>query len=333
VLQALLGTAAVALICLIALRLWGTLTALVAGSIAAVYPPLVLVGSSLMSEPLFIAVELGAVLAALVHRDSSRRWRWVLLSGVLTGLAALTRGNGLALLVPLWFLVWNERPRWSWRALRAPLALVAATVVTLVPWSVRNQVVFGQFVGITTQGGYALAGTYNPQVQHDRRYPAMWQAPFTEVAAIDRADPTATEATISRHLMTGALDYITAHPASLLKSVYWNTLRLLNLRGAGFERWFAPYEGYPPTLAGLSVYAFWVLALAAIAALFARAARAVPIALWGCPLAIALCAIPLLGSTRYRSPADPFLVMLAGVVLVAAYHRLRPRLAPAGVGG
>ena len=55
--------------------------AVVAGAIAAVYPPLVLAGSSLLSESLFIPLVLGALLAALVHRDSEHRWRWLVLSG------------------------------------------------------------------------------------------------------------------------------------------------------------------------------------------------------------------------------------------------------------
>ena len=52
VLQALLGALGVGLIMLIAFRLWGTTVALVSGVIATVYPPLLLVGSSLMPESL-----------------------------------------------------------------------------------------------------------------------------------------------------------------------------------------------------------------------------------------------------------------------------------------
>jgi hypothetical protein len=60
-----------------------------------------------------------------------------------------------------------------------------------------------------------------------------------------------------------------------------------------------------------SVYAFWLLGLLALVGLTTRAARRVPWAFWACPVVLAVPSILFLGATRYRSPADPFLVMLA----------------------
>src|SRR5919201_5174484 len=73
--NALVGTAIVALIGLLAAQLFERRVALAAMAVAAVYLPLVLVGGSLMSEPLFAALLLGALAAALQHRCSSHRWR------------------------------------------------------------------------------------------------------------------------------------------------------------------------------------------------------------------------------------------------------------------
>ena len=325
ILNAILGAAAVALICLIALRLWGRRVALLAGGIAAVSPPLVLVGSTLMSEPLFIVLELAAVLAALAHRESPHRWRWAVATGVLAALGALTRGNGLLLLVPLFFLVWCERPRRSWRSLRAPAAMVAAAALTLVPWTIRNLSAFHQFVPVTTETGYALAGTYNGVSQSYGRFPAMWQAPFYGVARILRSDPHANEAQISSRLTTQAIDYVDAHPAAVPKTAYWNILRLLNFAGPGFEHWIAYYESYPPWLAVASAYAFWLMLALALAGAGGRAVRCAPLAIWGVPLVIFLLAVGLMGSTRYRSPADPFVILLAALGLVAAYEGLSAR--------
>ena len=70
--EAVLGAIAVLLIALIADRVFNRRVALVAGAIAAVYPPLWLVGSSLLSESLFIPLLLGAVLAALIYREDRR---------------------------------------------------------------------------------------------------------------------------------------------------------------------------------------------------------------------------------------------------------------------
>jgi 4-amino-4-deoxy-L-arabinose transferase-like glycosyltransferase len=333
VFEAVLGAVTVLLIALIGVRLFGPAIGLTAAAIAAVYPPLVLVGSSLLSESLFIPLELAAVLAALVHRDSTHRLRWALAAGVLVGLAELTRSNGFALLLPVALLVWSERPRRSWRSLAAPAALVAATALTLTPWLIRDAGVFGQFVPVTTEGGFGLAGTYNATTQARTVDPALWTAPLAEIHQVWAAYPNANEAQVSNHLTTMSLDYISAHPSSLIKSSYWNLLRLFNLTGPGIERQFAGGEGYSPTLAEVSVYAFWVLLALAIPGAFTATARRAPKALWGCPAVIVVTTMLLLGLTRYRSPADPFLILLAAAGVLSLTGRARTALNPRRLAG
>ena len=88
--NALVGTGIVALIGVIARQLWGRREALVAMALGAVYVPLIEVGQAVMSEPLFAFCLLGAMACALQ--------RWVVLAGVLLGLAILGRANGMILL-------------------------------------------------------------------------------------------------------------------------------------------------------------------------------------------------------------------------------------------
>lgn len=323
-LEAVLGTIAVALTFLIALRLWDRRVALISAAIAAISPPLVLVGSSVMSEPLFIVLVLAAVLTALVHRDCAHRCRWAIATAVLVGLAALTRSNGIALLIPIAFLVWTERPRLSWRSLRTPIAMIAVTLAMLVPWMIRNASELHAFVPLTTESGYGLAGTYNATSARLTRYPANWVGPAPALAHVLAQDPGANEAQISNRLDTAAFSYVEAHPTYVLKVLYWNTLRTLNLTGTGFELFAGHYEAYPGWLTVVSVYSFWVLGLLALAGACTRRARTVPwAALWGWPLAGYLTSVFLLGATRYRSPADPFLIMLAALALQAGWLRLR----------
>src|SRR3954468_275717 len=110
--NALVGTAIVALAGVLALQVFDRRVALAAMALAAVYVPLILVGGALMSEPLFAALLLGALTAALAHRRPPHRLRWAVLAGVLGGLVILTRANGLILLLPLGLAVWDARPRW-----------------------------------------------------------------------------------------------------------------------------------------------------------------------------------------------------------------------------
>ena len=322
ILEVLLGVIAVALIMLIARRVWGVTAGLLSGAIAAAYPPLLLVGSSLLAESLYIPLVLGAVLAALIHRDSRRPWRWAIVSGLLAGLAALTRSNGVVVLLPLAVLVWTMRPRFSWRAARAPVVLLAAAALTLVPWTVRNAHTLDAFVPVSTQGGFALAGTFNDVARADSRYPGLWVPPDRVPALRDLYDRDVSEAALSGRLRERATDYISDHPDYLVTVALRNTARLLNLDGPGLERYLAGFEAYPRRLAEVSVYAFWLLAAVAVCGAFTRAARRPPVWFWVLPTLMALSSILFLGVTRYRAPADPFVVMLAALALLSARDRL-----------
>jgi 4-amino-4-deoxy-L-arabinose transferase-like glycosyltransferase len=240
---------------------------------------------------------------------------------VLVGLAALTRGNGIVLVIPIAFLAWSERPRWTVSALRGPVVVVLATAATLVPWTVRNEHVFHSFVPISTEAGYALAGTYSQYAAAQPKYPAFWAPPVFQQLALLARHPDDNEAQLSSGLTSDGLRYAEHHPGYVLKALYWNTLRMLDLTGTGFERYIAPFESYPGWLASLSVYAFWLLAVLALGGCAVAAARRAPWALWGCPLAIFCSSVVFLGATRYRAPADPFLIMLAALCLLSAWER------------
>jgi 4-amino-4-deoxy-L-arabinose transferase-like glycosyltransferase len=327
VLEALLGSLSVALLYLIATRLLPRAAARLAGAIAAVYPPLILVGSSLLSESLFVPLLLGAVLCALRAREraSARGWLWALGAGGLTGLAALTRSNGIVVLVPLAFLVWSGRPRWSRRALYEPLALLGATVLVLVPWTVRNASAFHELVPISTESGYALAGVYNPVAQARTDFPALWVFPVRDIESALAGHPRANEAQVSSRLDSTAWDYVARHPSAVARTGFWNALRLLDLTGPSVERWLAKLEAYPETLALISVYAFWVLVALAVGGGVTRAARRVPSALWWVAGVILLSSVFILGATRYRVPADPFLILLAALGTHAGWAQLARR--------
>ncbi|MGE5636255.1 MAG: hypothetical protein ACM3UV_04845 [Nocardioidaceae bacterium] len=74
--QTAVGTLTVALIGLIALQLWSGGAALAATGIAAIFPPLLLVQSALLSDALFPLLVLAAIAAALRYRRPPHRLRW-----------------------------------------------------------------------------------------------------------------------------------------------------------------------------------------------------------------------------------------------------------------
>ncbi len=96
-------------------------------------------------------------------------------------------------------------------------------------------------------------------------FPGLWLPPLLAVHKLLGADPTLDEAQLSGRLDTIAFDFIGKHPVYLAQVAYWNTVRLLDLSGIGFERLAAQAETCAPWLAQISVYAFWLLALLALA--------------------------------------------------------------------
>ena len=83
-------------------------------------------------------------LQALAHGVERGGWRWFALSGVLTGLAHLTRADGLLLLIVGALVIAWPKPQRTLRARGAALvALLAAYGVVMLPWFARNLSVVG----------------------------------------------------------------------------------------------------------------------------------------------------------------------------------------------
>jgi 4-amino-4-deoxy-L-arabinose transferase-like glycosyltransferase len=325
---ALMGMLSVALIALLALEVWGRRVALVAAALAAVYLPFISVGTSLLSESIFIPFELGAALAALRYRRAPHRYRWAIAAGALCGLAVLTRSNGLYLLLPIAIALWSGGRRLSWRELAAPAVAVACAALTVAPWTIRNAVVMHSFIPVSTQDGLSLAGTYNESARTDRRHPVEWRLPIGVEPYRDRR-PLLGEVSVNHQLRAAALKFIRKHPFYPLKVASYNTVWMLGVGAESHERFAARTVNQHVGLAVASIYAFIPVALLAVAGAFTAAARRAPLFLWLIPVLTLASVMFIAGSGRYRLPADPFLILLASLALTAGWDRLRRRRVPA----
>ena len=315
--QAVIGTAIVALIACIALQLWGRRPALIAGAIAAAYPPLLQAGTSLLTEPLFVAMVLAAIAAVLRYRLSDPRLRWLAVAGACAGFAALTRGNGLAVVVALAFGAWDLRPRMSLRSLARPALLVACAALVIAPWTIRNAVELDAFVPVTDQAGVAIGGQYN-DVAKD--YDWSWVGPWGVPAFADlyEGEPIG-EVELGRELTDRGIDYVIDHPGSVVSVAFNNTVRLLSLHDPiAFERASAPVVGQPRGLAVAGAFAFWAAALLAIAGAFTPTARRIPAFVWVYAGLLIASIIFVAGSSRYRAPLEPLVILLAAAAIERA---------------
>lgn len=335
VLGALLGTLTVALVFLVAQRLWDGRVALVAALIAAVFPPLVVLSASLLSEQLFLPLVLASLLAVLVYRERGGL-RWAIAAGVLCGLAILARTSGAPYVLALAAGAWAARPRFRRAALVPPLVVVLATALTVAPWVIRNAAVFHRFAGLGTGAGYALAGTYNAESRARGDHPGEPFSPnvlrtFRDVFAQRDLD----EDQFTGKLNDRATHYIEDHPGYVVETVAWNVLRVFEVERRGsFRTNFATQEvqalgverlGSPIAFLG-SLYVVLTLALVGLAAqLGLLPSRRAPPFVWWVPVLLLLPALAIYGLPRYRAPVDLFLVMLAAVALVALRDRSRRR--------
>jgi 4-amino-4-deoxy-L-arabinose transferase-like glycosyltransferase len=327
--QAFVGTAIVALAGVLAAQLWGWGIGLVALALSAIYVPLITVGGAVMSEPLFDAFMLGSLVAAMHHRRSPHRYRWALVAGFVAGLAILTRANAFVLLLPLAWAVWDGRPWRSRAALGPPAALVLVALLTLVPWTIRNARELHAFVPVSTQFGSALAGTYNDAVRADTQNPAAWQGlkHIPDYAPLWAKIDVTPEPVLERKLRAAAFHYIREHPTFVLKVGWWNTRRMVELAGLRRSRATAATITINHKWADRGIVCFWIVAGLALLGAFTRRARRAPPYVWLVPALMFLSVVFLVVETpRYRTPIDPFLVLLAAAALTTGFERARALL-------
>jgi hypothetical protein len=319
-LQAAIGTVIVGLVGAIALALCAaTPVALTAMALAAAFLPLVLDGATLISEPLFVALELAAVLAALRYRHS-RALRWAAAAGALAGLAALTRTTGL-ILVLLLLPAMGRRPA-------ALAVLAAAAILAISPWTIRNARLFDAFVPVSTETGQTLLGTYNAEALATPGCRGCWVliSEYPRYAALTARMHRLSELGRDHLGRTLAVDYVRAHPDAPVRVAAANTLRLLELGGADRIRFSAETIDVSPGAAVAGAWELWAVLALGLVAVATGALRRAPPWLLGLVAVLFLVTVLVQSETpRFRAPLDPFLVILAASALSRGAKQLRQR--------
>lgn len=333
---ALFGALAVLLVFLIARHLWDRRTALAAAGLAAVFPGMFLLGGTLITEPLYLAIELAAVLFALYFRARPDQLRWAAAAGLCCGLAALTRSNGMLVVIPVALGVMVARPRFSRAGLLAPVVVLVVALLTVTPWAVRNSLVFDRLVGFNVQTGFGIAGTYNENAYERDGHRATWlpsryadrYRPLYERTDLDEAE-------LDARLRAEAVEYALDNPRYAMETTFYNALRMLQLIeehpiGADANRTQLAFSDTEARVEQVSFYVLLLLAAAgfAVMARMPRERRP-PVFIWAVPLLCIVAAFPVIGSTRYRTVVYPFLVLAAAPALVAAADRRPGRRAGA----
>ena len=165
ILEALMGVGTILVVFLLGRRLGGNTAGLLGALGVAIYPPFIHSVGEIMSEPPAMLSLPAAVLAFLWAWDHRRTpWVW-LLPGFLFGITAMFRPE-YTLVAGAFVVIAAARWAWEreWRLGTAAVGLMlVALLLPIVPWTIRNFVVFERFVPISTGSGKALyVGTFYP---------------------------------------------------------------------------------------------------------------------------------------------------------------------------
>jgi 4-amino-4-deoxy-L-arabinose transferase-like glycosyltransferase len=134
-LQVVFAVSSLYLFLRLGLILFGEWPALIAGLAFALYPPLIWYSVDLGTESLFLFL-LTAALFVFYAAGRERSAARVFSLGVLVGLTALCRPNGLMLAPALVIAIWLTTSDWRQAARRMILLAVAVAMVVL-PWTYR----------------------------------------------------------------------------------------------------------------------------------------------------------------------------------------------------
>ncbi len=307
--QWLIGALAAVLIAVLARRIAGHTVAVVAGILVAFDPFLVFFSSLLLTETLYIAVQILLLLVGwplLDRRARSTLTRWIAV-GFASALCVYTREASLPLCL-LWiaFLVVRRADR---LALIDGACAVTVLFACLFPWALRNQSVTGELRWLTNRAGISLYDGLGPQA----------------TGASDLADIKHMPA--ARDLDENAWNrYFTKKALESAKS---NPTRVLRLAATKIARTWNPVPNVDTYQSPLirAVSAAWTLPVYALALFGASALRKRdPSALIALLLPV-LCVFVLhavfVGSVRYRLVAMPMLEVLAAIAVATALTRRR----------
>jgi hypothetical protein len=159
ILQVLMGVACVWLVGKIAHQLF--LSAPITGTarwIMALYPPFIVTAMSfgVTSSVMFVSC---ALILASLHvvrslNEGTSSMQHILLLGVSCGALALLRGEGLVF-VAVTLIVIGIKLQHSRRRVVMPLMAVSAlTLLMVLPWTIRNYVIFDRFIPVSSNGSF-----------------------------------------------------------------------------------------------------------------------------------------------------------------------------------
>lgn len=287
-------------------RLFGSIVGLIAAAMAAVYPYFVYYSASLMTESLFMVCALASLEASYRLAERPTLGKAILL-GLVLGLAILLRQTMLAFVpVLLLWLIWRGRRKIRWWQVAVPISVV---LLLVIPWTTRNYRVYGHFLLLNSNAGYALYSSNHPNLGTE------WQ-PDKSVNPIPNEWQSLNEAQLDRKLLQAGTGFVLDDPgryALLTASKFKEYFKFWPSPGSSLvsniQRPLSVGLLLPLALVGLYLGRHR-LELASLLLLFVAVVAVLHLLTWP--------------TARYRVPTDACLMPYAALTVFSVYTRLRP---------
>jgi 4-amino-4-deoxy-L-arabinose transferase-like glycosyltransferase len=280
----------------------------VAGALVAVvtaaYPLFVYTATALYPQIPALLLLLVMFEFGLRARD---RWVWAIGAGLAGGLLAITVPTFAPTLVLLAIFM-------GWRARKAIAVLLVAAAILPGLWVIRNAVVMGAFIPVSTNNGVNMLMGNNPSATGNSGTSVNLSA-YEQRAKDQQLD----EVGIDNFYRAEAMEWITSNPAQAaglyVAKVANNFAYSDTLKTAG--------RGASDLLAALSYYP--ILALALLRVMISKRfplRRVDKLCLWAIVLNVLLLAV-FFTRIRFRVPLDALTIVLAASAVVTWWDRRR----------
>lgn len=296
----------------------------------AIYPNHIAYTGMAMTETVYTAIAMGGFAVLICWRKML--WGPVV-SGLLFGVATLIKPQSylfpIGAIIAL-IIIYRD---YSWRsALRGGVILYCLLFAVVLPWSMRNLEVFGEFVLVSTNGGTALLLGANDQITGEH-----FEYEYTPVYAqfnIPLDQRVARQVELDGKQMDRAVEWIKENTWAY---VAWMPRKVFLLWYKDTDGFWALDESYPQAHVTVQVgkivnqiYYMLVLllslpcALFSIRALIRRSESDMPLGFLFCmPIFLSLLAAIFTGQFRYHFPAMPYMMLAAAWTLVRFSELMR----------
>ena len=268
-------------------------TAKIASGICGIYPFFIFFTGFELTEILFILLLIGGVLLWLRLKDSLTI-KESAFSGIVNGLIVLCRPSALLFILfasVVFLFLWWRRNWWKVGI------LIIFTILTILPWSVRNFYHFKRFVPLTTMTGLSFWEGNNPHATGGLCQ--YWPEEIKNMSEVDR----------DRYLTKATLRVIVENPSRFFK--------LLGIKFVRFWNIVPNYKGFSSFLYNMvSLLSYPPVIITGIYGMFLTKRKWRRFLVFYLSFfSFTLIHMIFVGSIRYRVPVMPFMIIFSSYTL------------------